>query len=209
MLNVLFASSEYSYPFRLKEDVGFNLADIGKVVVAGEVPPNKMGKLLRDKWKLGPRLINHCLAWYGGHIYSTVEAISSLSLRKEDFSADMAGPSGMYAGIVECVAAEAKHPGMIDLLRNISVFGFASIGTPSDPRTQLLVKSNVAGYVDIVSFAVGLPLAVWDSGVNFGLVPASQQVRIMIGKVLSSRGLALPTKGITYSAPWLLDTFPL
>jgi hypothetical protein len=190
--------------------VGFKLDNIGNVVIAGEVPPQRMRKLLEGKWGMGSRLTSLCLAAYGGHLHYTAMAISELSTRKEDFSAVMVVPKDRFAGISQCIAAEATHPGIIDLLRNLAVFGFAEIKLEGseDPRAQMLVKLNVAGYVEQDSFVVGLPSEVWEKA-RFGLVPSSQQVRLMIGEMLSSPGTIAPTKGIKHSAPWLLDTFPL
>ena len=95
----------------------------------------------------------------------------------------------MYSGIVECLTAEAEHPGMIDLLRKIAVSGFAPIKKIDDPRADMIVKKNVAGFVVNGSLVVGLPLSVWVCGADYGLIPASQQVRLMIGKVLSREDL--------------------
>ena len=164
--------------------MGFTLDNIGNVVVAGEVPPNSMRKLLKERWGMGPRLTSLCLAAYGGHIHYTAMAISKLSLRKEDFSANMVYPIDVKDGIDACIAAEGKHPGMLTLLHNLAVFGFAEIENSDNPRAQMLVKLNVAGYVNNGSFVVGLPASVWQKGATSGLVPASQEVRLMIGAAL-------------------------
>jgi hypothetical protein len=70
-----------------------------------------------------------------------------------------------------------------------SVTGFAPIKEIDDPRADMMVKKDVAGFVKKGSLVVGLPRPVWGCGANFGLIPASQQVRLMIGKILSSEGL--------------------
>ena len=95
----------------------------------------------------------------------------------------------MHSGIVECLKAEAEHPGMTDLLRKMAVSGFAPIKEIDDPRADMMVKKNVAGFVVKGSLVVGLPRSVWGCGADYGLIPASQQVRLMIGKVLSRKGL--------------------
>ncbi|KAJ1420036.1 hypothetical protein B484DRAFT_465973, partial [Ochromonadaceae sp. CCMP2298] len=55
-LNVLLASSEYVYPYRLREELEFKVANIGKTVFASEVPPACMREFLVEKWGLGPGL---------------------------------------------------------------------------------------------------------------------------------------------------------
>jgi hypothetical protein len=90
---------------------------------------------------------------------------------------------------MECFEAEAEHPGMIDLLRDVAVTGFAPIKKIDDPRADMMVKKDVAGFVKNGSLVVGLPRPVWGCGADFGLIPASQQVRLMIGKILSREGL--------------------
>ncbi len=187
-MSVLLASSEYTYPYRLKKELGFNLANIGKTVFAGEIPPGRMRELLVEKWGLGPGLSELCLAAYGGHVLYTDMALSKLLLQKQDFAAEDVCPPTVYSGIVECLEAEAELPGMTDLLRKVAVFGFAPIDESSDPRADMMVKKNVAGFVVQGSLVVGLPRAVWGSA-NYGLIPASQQVRLMIGKILSCEGL--------------------
>ncbi|KAJ1433194.1 hypothetical protein B484DRAFT_429615 [Ochromonadaceae sp. CCMP2298] len=189
MLNVLLASSEYGYPYRMKKELKFNLANIGKTVFAGEVPPACMRELLVEKWGLGPGLSKLCLAAYGGHIYYTAKALSELSLQKQDFAAEDVCPPIVYSGIVQCLDAEAEHPGMTDLLRKVAVSGFAPIEKIDDPRVDMMVKKNVAGFVVKGSLVVGLPRSVWVCGAKYGLIPASQQVRLMIGEVLSREGL--------------------
>ena len=119
----------------------------------------------------------------------TVTALSELSLQKHDFAAEDVGPPTVYSGIVECLEAEAEHPGMIDLLRDVAVYGFAPIEEIDDPRADMMVKKDVAGFVKKGSLVVGLPRSVWGCGGKFGLIPASQQVRLMIGKILSREGL--------------------
>ncbi len=119
----------------------------------------------------------------------TVTALSELSLQKHDFAAEDVGPPTVYSGIVECLKAEAEHPGMIDLLRDVAVYGFAPIEEIDDPRADMMVKKDVAGFVKKGSLVVGLPRPVWGCGGKFGLIPASQQVRLMIGEILSREGL--------------------
>ena len=187
-LNVLLASSEHAYPFHLRQGLDFNLFNIGETVFAGEVPPVSMRKLLVNHWGMGEGLAGHCLATYGGHVWQTSMAISELSLRKEQFAAEHMVPIGLYGGIVQCLEAEAEHPGITDLMREVAVHGWVPIGQATDPRAEILSANNVAGVVDERSVVVGLPRTVWEHGHDYGLIPASQHARLMIGKVLSREG---------------------
>jgi hypothetical protein len=188
-MSVLLASEEYAYPYRMKKELDFNLANIDNFIFAGEVPPGRMRELLVEKWGLGPGLSELCLDAYGGHVHYTSKALSDLSFYKQEFAAEDVCPPMVYSGIVQCLDAEAEHPGMTDLLINMAVYGFAPIDTINDPRADMMAKKSVAGLVDKSSLVVGLPRSVWDCGDNYGLIPASQQVRLMIGVVLSRKGL--------------------
>ena len=187
-LNVLLASSEHAYPFRLQQNLGFNLSNVGRTVFAGEVPPAAMRELLINHWGMGKGLAEHCLAAYGGHVWHTSMAISRLSLRKEEFAAEDMVPIGLYSGIMKCLKAEAENKGITNLLRELAVHGWAPIDDATDPSAEIFSENNVAGVVSKQSLVVGLPRTVWAKGAKYGLVPASQQVRLMIGEVLSREG---------------------
>jgi hypothetical protein len=177
-LNVLPGSSGHAYPLRLKQEL---------LVSRLKVPPGRMRELLTKHWGLGERLAECCLAAYGGHVYHTSLAISNLSLRKEKFKSKHATTAMLYSEIVSCVKAEEQHSGTIELLRQVAVYGWASLEDVDDPRAKLLSLKNVGGVVDSRSLVVGLPDEVWEGGANYGLVAESQQVRLMIGEVLQSR----------------------
>eukprot|EP00439_Symbiodinium_sp_Y106_P000320 s14644_g1.t1 len=53
--SVVLISSEHGYPFKLAK-AGLNLADIQDVIIAPEVPPNDMFKMLTGHWGMGYRL---------------------------------------------------------------------------------------------------------------------------------------------------------
>jgi hypothetical protein len=150
-----------------------------------------MRELLTKHWGLGERLAGCCLAAYGGHVYQASMAISDLSLRKEHFKAEHAIPAMLYSEIEECFDAENQHPDTIELLRQVAIYRWAPLEDANDPRAKLLSLKNVGGVVDSRSLVVGLPDKVWEGGANYGLVAASQQVRLMIGKVLQPRELVL------------------
>ena len=66
----LFTSSEHAYPYKL-DRIGFNQADLKKVIYAGEIPPKEMRELLVSRLGMGDRLADGFLSAFGGHIYTT------------------------------------------------------------------------------------------------------------------------------------------
>ena len=65
--SVILISSEHGYPFKLAK-AGLNLVDIKNILIAPEVPPIDMFKMLTDHWGMGPRLARLFVATYGGSI---------------------------------------------------------------------------------------------------------------------------------------------
>ncbi len=53
----------------------------------------------------------------------------------------------------------------------------------------MMLKKDVAGFVVKGFLVVGLSRSVWGCGAKYGLIPASQQVRLMIGEMLSREDL--------------------
>jgi hypothetical protein len=101
-----------------------------------------MRELLTKHWGLGERLAECCLATYGDHVYRTSMAISGLSLRKGTFKAEHATPAVLYSNIDQCFEAEDRHPGTIELLRQVVVHGWAPLQKHNDPRAELLSLKN-------------------------------------------------------------------
>eukprot|EP00439_Symbiodinium_sp_Y106_P044525 s4130_g5.t1 len=65
--SVVLISSEHGYPFKLAK-AGLNLVDIQNMIIAPEVPPVDMFKMLTDHWGMGHRLARLFVATYGGII---------------------------------------------------------------------------------------------------------------------------------------------
>jgi hypothetical protein len=186
-VTVLFASSEYSFPFRLNK-LGFNLTNITRTIFAGEVPPLDMLDLLQNKWGMGSNLAEAFVNVYGGHIQLASFGISALLLNKED----SLYAQRVYDGIVACIKAElsgdAKMKGVIDILRQIAISGCFPLLESSDPRVELISRLNVGGVVAKVGTVVGVPKSAFGDS-DFALVPAYQVVRLMIAKKLKEMGL--------------------
>jgi hypothetical protein len=74
-LNVILASSEHSFPFRLCNDLKFNIKNFTEFIFAGEIPPNKMFELFTTQWGMGENMALAMVDFYGGHVWSALNAI--------------------------------------------------------------------------------------------------------------------------------------
>ena len=81
----LFTSSEHAYPYKL-DRIGFNQADLKKVIYAGEIPPKEMRELLVSRLGMGDRLADGFLSAFGGHIYTTESVPCPPSLSSDSHS---------------------------------------------------------------------------------------------------------------------------
>ena len=82
--SVVLISSEHGYPFKLAK-AGLNLADIQDVIIAPEVPPNDMFKMLTGHWGMGYRLARLFVATYGGSIHAVYKALGNLINNRKQF----------------------------------------------------------------------------------------------------------------------------
>ena len=182
-LNVLIATSEPAYPFRLHHGGFFKLHDFTGFIAAGEVPPAAMRALLR-KWGLRQRLADVFLAYYGGHVHLASQALARLAARQDGFQCTSVAPSFSAARVAACLdgAVSARV-----LLQGMAGAGFAGLRSTSDPAAQLIAREDVGGCVDSHASVVGLPWAVRTAGgANMGMVPSSHFLRHVIAEQLSS-----------------------
>ena len=82
--SVVLISSEHGYPFKLAK-AGLNLDDIDNIIIAPEVPPNDMLRMLTDHWGMGPRLARLFVATYGGSIRAVYKALGNLINNRKQF----------------------------------------------------------------------------------------------------------------------------
>ena len=82
--SVILISSEHGYPFKLAK-AGLNLVDIKNILIAPEVPPVDMFKMLTDHWGMGPRLARLFVATYGGSIDAVYTALGNLINNRKQF----------------------------------------------------------------------------------------------------------------------------
>ena len=83
-VSVILISSEHGYPYKLA-NAGLNLDDIDNVIIAPEVPPNDMLRMLTDHWGMGPRLARLFVATYGGSIRAVYKALGNLVNNGDQF----------------------------------------------------------------------------------------------------------------------------
>ena len=82
--SVVLISSEHGYPFKLAK-AGLNLVDIQNIIIAPEVPPADMFKMLTDHWGMGHRLARLFVATYGGSIHAVYTALGNLMNKVDQF----------------------------------------------------------------------------------------------------------------------------
>ena len=83
--SVILISSEHGYPFKLAK-AGLNLLDIKNIIIAPEVPPVDVFKMLTGHWGMGPRLARLFVATYGGSIDAVYTALGNLMSAGDQFS---------------------------------------------------------------------------------------------------------------------------
>ena len=127
-LNVILVTSEEGYPYKLRDDLKFNLQNVDGVVIhAGEVPPKEMRELLVNEWGLGSHLAAGLLAVNGGHVRQASNILADLTLKRDGFSADQCPQKGLLAGIYNCSnEGDKKHSGMKKLMRQLGEDGFVT-----------------------------------------------------------------------------------
>ncbi|CAE7550811.1 unnamed protein product, partial [Symbiodinium pilosum] len=82
--SVVLISSEHGYPFKLAK-ANLRLDDIDNVIIAPEVPPNDMFRVLTDHWGMGRRLARLFVATYGGSTRAVYKALGNLINDRKQF----------------------------------------------------------------------------------------------------------------------------
>ena len=175
-------STDYFFPVRLADPkLGFNLEDINNYIIAGEVPPNEMFKLLTEEWKLSEKLSIALISLYGGHIWDVYQTIDRMRVMKENV---FLFNSIDFANIGRCFKEGIDNAYVVRTLKQLAETGFVPLEDRDDPIAKIINKNNVGGVVAKSAMNIGLPMSVWDSGCDFGLVPTCHSIRILIAKYL-------------------------
>jgi hypothetical protein len=103
--------------------------------------------------------------------------------------------SDVYGHITNCLDAERVNAtrGITALLQQMAETGFAPIAEPFDPRAELISRLNIGGVVPSTATVVGLPEGSFGRA-KYGLVPATQMMRLMLADMLVS---AAPVATVT------------
>jgi hypothetical protein len=186
-MNVIFAASEYSEPYRLSA-LGFKNDHFSRTVLMPEVSPKDMRDLLERKWGMGPNLATAFMSVWGGHIWATFHGLSLLASENASFSAienPIAFSSDAVRGAMYCVRAEKSVKlqgmgGMSGMLRDVAVHGYAPFDDDDDTRVKLISERNVGGVVMRLTRAPGVPLAAWSDPMRKTIVVATNQAMRML-----------------------------
>jgi hypothetical protein len=191
-MNVLLAVSDYGYPYRLRAGGFFNANNITDVIYAGEVPPADMRVLLQEKWDLGPRLADVFLAYYGGHVHMASQALAKLANMLDAFDCQSVAAPGLWGSIDSCLrhSESSDSARAVQVLRGLSVCGFAPVCDEMDGVAQLIDETNVGGLVESHAIVIGTPHDVRTAGADIGVVPSSHFLRHMIAKALYRKAKA-------------------
>ena len=193
-MNVLIATSEHAYPYRLQHGNFFNTTNLTRTILAGELPPARMRELLRS-WGLGPRTSDVFLAYLGGHVHLASQALDRLAATLDAFDVLEVAPSLCAVSVDTCLREGGSSAR--GLLRALAQAGWAPVEGPQEAAVQVLARENVGGLVDQSAVVVGLPAALRRSAAGgLGAVPSFHFLRHVIAHRLSVadrlQGLASP-----------------
>ena len=191
--SVVLISSEFGYPFRLQAS-GFDLRDIGQVIVIGEVPKSDMLKMLKDDWSMDEDLAEMFYNYFGGDIYTTKMALDSLIRKGADFN-----PFAVVRcpGLPSCVknAAARAH------LENIAKQGISLIeDVETDEGARMIAEKNVGGVIDEDAITFGVPTIFTGTDNKWAVIPSSYHMKLLIAHELQQ--IPLPTSGRCFTN-WL------
>lgn len=181
--NVIFAASGFAESGRFKA-LHVSCDDtFSKVVVASEVPPAPMLRLLIS-CGCGTALAAAFVAVYGGSVWAVFKALGSLSASTESaatFKAVFAlAPAATFACFEDAGSALAEP--MAQMLHAVVQDGFAALDDPSDKCAAILRSHGVGGVVSLQEHFAGAQVASWAGGQRHThiVVPSSQTMRLLL-----------------------------
>jgi hypothetical protein len=188
LVNVVLVTSSFSYPYQLVQQLKFSMDSFTKLLAMPELSPVEMRAVMKS-WGMGTRLATCFVDVYGGHLARAEIALREFRDAPKTFVGGDVLPIGVLNGIVQCLDAERSGDpsmrGMEELLRTLAMRGFAPLGGLSDPRAELIAKWNLGGVATAeFSNRNQLVAGVWEKD-GVGIVPESQQVRLLIAMELA------------------------
>ena len=186
-------SSNHSFPYSLV-GAGFNILDLTSTVYASEVPPADTYKLLTTRWGVGDSLATALIERCGGNLFSISYALDVLAVKKARATA--INP-WLYAYVNRCLnAVDGTYTdslnNMAEILQTLAESGFVALEDYDVEEVELIVKYGLGGLVQADALICGFneeTVIAPDEGLDFGLVPLGQSMRLAIAKVLVDRGL--------------------
>ncbi|CAE7214886.1 unnamed protein product [Symbiodinium sp. CCMP2592] len=169
--SVVLISSEHGYPFKLAK-AGLNLVDIKNIIIAPEVPPVDMFKMLTGHWGMGPRLDS---SW---------PPTAALLMNKRDQFYPLRTTS--VPGIGNCLGQDDAREHLI----NIALDGFSPVSVyETDEGAIRASAKNVAGIIPGEAQAPGLwPEVFHETDEKYVLVASTHHVRLLICEALLNKG---------------------
>ena len=190
---MLLVSSEHAFPYDLTK-LGFNIADIERLIFAGEVSPAQTYELLTTRWGVGPHLATALIEHCGGHLWDI--AVTLRALRRVGGHLKVIVNPESSACVDRCLDAVAGNEEgtarMITTLRTLAERGFCAVDKYEDPLVEHVSRFNVGGLVKQGATICGIDSDAHGYKWEFGLVPSRQSMRLAIAKVLRRRGLLTP-----------------
>lgn len=193
--NVILVSSEHDFPWRLSSrPVRFGLDNLTGFLYAGEAPPKDMLRVLRERWGAGPHLAHSLVAHYGGNVWETYSALDKLR-RGENQALRVGLDSAKIVGVQACLTwrpegasdVRQQQDRMRQVLERLATRGFVPLRDHDDEVAKVISQHGVGGVVMRGALVEGLPAGAWERE-HFGLVPATQAMRLAIASQLGARG---------------------
>lgn len=173
MASVVLISSEFGYPYRLQK-LQFNLADIGTVIIAGEVEESVMKNMLRQDWGMGQALADLFFKYYGGLIHTSFLALRELIALKNRFN-----PFAVVE--LDMLRNCTRDPEAFEHLVNIAKQGYSFVeNVVNDKGAELISSSGVGGIISNRARTFGLRDFFQGTTYTYAIIPSSFHNRLKI-----------------------------
>ena len=185
-LAVIMATSDYGFPFTLKQ-IGYNRNHISQSLVLSDVSPSDTLRLL-STWGVRPSLAYMLVDIYGGHILQISRALVDLYRNKEDAEINRSFIEGLGDQLIACINESKEkriHKKVMEALYTLMQTGFFACDF-DDPVADLITKNNIAGFIGDRAVVPGLSKKVRRN--QAGLIPSSQMIRTVYSmKVINTK----------------------
>lgn len=179
-LSVLLASSDHSYPSKLKKR-GLQNA-FTRIIFADEFPPKEMRALL-TKCGMGRHLIDMCMSVCGGHLLKVLNTVKSLMLAKESFTAReiVSAEETLIKFSKIKTKSDIEQLKLLGMMKALAVDGCIRVNF-EDEYIDFLAEMEIASQVDLKVARKRLPGLDAKKMIGAFLVPSSQTLRFALRK---------------------------